>query len=374
MVRNAPVFDYLPPGILPITNETIDSAIHQARDDVFSPPLWETMLDEQLRQLRTSSDFRECLESVYRDAEVDLISPTVWSIDPRLSFGEGVYRDLTRWYARFNTLDWMRPITSPADIPDPGTDVGVVLNVQDLGGFTQGDIRKVDELFDAGVRILQLTYNRQNAIGSGCMEPSDGGLSRHGQAVVKRLNELGAIIDLSHCNLETTLDAIRQSETPVAVTHSHCGALHDHVRSKSDAEIEALAANDGYFGVAAYPHHYDEPTFDSFFEHFEHAVSVLGIDNVGVGTDWGMLTPDVPTSLHESVVTFLRNMTAMDDTSDSYDAISVDRFQQGLGSFETYDQRPVIRKEFETRGYSDREIDAVLGGNFVEFWRRTTDE
>lgn len=373
MSASAPVFDYLPPGILPITNEAVDSAIERARDDPFSAPPWEAMLDEQLRQLRASPRFRSRLRSVYRDAEVDLISPTVWSIDPRLSFDAGVHRDLTRWYARFEVLDWMQRVTSPSEIPDPGTDLGVVLNVQDVGSFTQGDVRKVDELYDAGIRIMQLTYNKQNVVGAGCMEIGGDGLSRHGRAVVERSNELGAIIDLSHCNHETTLDAIEHSGTPVAVTHSHCGALHDHVRSKSDEELEALAENDGYMGVVAYPHQYENPTFDTFFDHLEHAVSVMGIENVGVGTDWGMLTPDVPAPLHNSVVSFLRNMTAMDDTTDSYDAITTDRFQQGLGPFETYEQRPTIRKEFEDRGYSDEEIDAILGRNFVEFWRRVTD-
>lgn len=366
------VFDYLPPGVLPITNEKIDVAISHAQRTGPEAATWDAMLDEGVRQLRRDPSFRASLRDVYDAAGVNLITPTVWSFDPSVGFREGVYRDLARWTARFDAVDWLEPVRTPGEARDVAVrdNVGVVLNVQNLGEFTGGSLRRVEELSNAGVRIAQLTYNTQNHVGAGCTEPSGSGLSNHGHDAVERLNDLGAVIDLSHCNRETTLDAVAASSRPVAATHTHCGALHDHPRAKSDEELQAIADRDGYVGILAYPHHYDEPTFDAFAEHVAHAVDVVGLDRVGIGTDWGVTTADVPESLRPGVVSFIRKATDMTEETEEYEPFSLEKFETGLGRFRTYEDRSAIGEELADRGYSADELEGLLGENFLAFWER----
>lgn len=371
-MANTVMFDYLPPGVLPITNEEIEVAIEHARRSSPEAASWDAMLDEGVRQLRIDPGFRDALRDVYDAAGVNLISPTVWSFDPSVGFREGVYRDLARWTARFEAVDWLEPVRTPEEARRVAADggVGVVLNIQNLGEFTAGTLRRVDDLFNAGVRIHQLTYNTQNHVGAGCTEPSGAGLSNHGLDAVERLNALDAAIDLSHCNRETTLDAVEASSSPVAATHTHCGALHDHPRAKSDEELRAIAERGGYVGILAYPHHYDEPTFDAFAEHVAHAIDVVGIDRIGIGTDWGVTTADVPESLRPGVVSFIRNATDMKEETEEYEPFSLEKFETGLGRFRTYDERSAIGEELADRGYSASEVEGLLGENFLSFWER----
>jgi membrane dipeptidase len=366
-----PVYDFLP-GVPPLTNDAIEAAVEAVADVGVEAAAWDAHLDERIRQLRADPSFGDELRAIFDAAGVNLVSPTVMGTDPRLPFREGVHRDLARWEARFELLDWLEKVRTPDEarrVVDEGN-VGVLLNTQNLGAYTDGDLRRAESLFDAGVRSLQLTYNGQNAIGAGCTEASESGLTSHGVEVVERLHELDAIVDLSHCNRETTLDALSVSESPVAFTHTHCRALEANARAKSDDELEALAENGGYVGVLAFPTLYEEPTFDTLFEHVEHAASIVGLDNLGVSTDWGMTTPDVPQSLRPGLLAFWRGVTGMTEDTDEYDALTMETFEEGFGPFETYDQRPVVREAFEERGYDRADIDGVLGGNFLDFWDR----
>lgn len=371
MVERPPRFDYVPTGVPPVTNGEIDEAIEAAKRGRCGEALaWEAMLDEQVRQLETDRPYRRSVRDVYRQAGVDVVSPTVWSTDPRLPFSDGVYEDLTRWEGRFAAVPWMEKTDSADAMAARSADdaVGFVLNVQDLGSFTDGDPSRVDVLYNAGVRIAQLTYNKQNSIGAGCTDASGSGLSSHGHTVVDRLNERGMIVDLSHCNRETTFDAIDASAAPVAFTHVHCGALSTNPRGKSDEELRRLADVDGYVGVLIYPTLYDDPTFETFFEHFEHAKSIVGDDRIGIATDWCTTTPDVPEAVRPALVSFFRGAANMREKTPDYDPLTPERFDEGFEEFRDYSDWPVIEEEFERRGYSGAEIDGFLGGNFLDFW------
>ncbi len=371
MSSREPVVDFVPPGTPPVLTDRIESAIERTDDTGVSSSAWETMLDEQVRQLREDSAFRDRLREIYHKAEVDVVCATVWTTDPGRSPGEGTFHDLARWNARFDAVDWLRPVRSPDDARRVAStdDVGIVLGTQNLGRFTAKNPERVETLYNAGLRVMQPTYNRQNHLGGGCLERSQAGLSDHGSDAVRRLNELGCLVDLSHCNEPTTLETVEASSGPVAYTHTHCGALHDHPRSKSDPELKALAENDGYAGILVYPHHYEEPTFETFFEHFEHAVSILGAERVGVATDWWMTTPDVPEPLRPALVEFFdREIPAQAPGASG--RFTTESFDRPFERIEEYADRTAIREAFEERGYTAGEIDRFLGGNFLDAWER----
>lgn len=365
------VFDYFPRGTpLLVTNE-IESAMYEMLDaGGTAGEAYDAMEQAQVDQLKTDPDFRDALREAYEEAGVNLVSATMGSFDRSLSFSEGVRQDLDRWQARFDTLDWLHKVTTPEEaqqvVEDGG--VGVVLNVQNGGAAIDGDLDETAHLHNAGVRIVQLTYNNQNLVGAGCTERVDAGLSNHGVEFVSRLSDRDMIVDLSHCGRETTLDTIDITDKPVAITHSLCGALADHDRAKSDAELRALAEVDGYFGVLAVPFFLapgeSNPDFDRFFDHVDHAVSVLGVDRVGIGTDWGSWTPELPEPLHEGLIAAFKEMGFREEHGVT--------IGEGYGPMEEYRDWNVIPDRLAERGYTESEIKSILGANFLDFWERAT--
>ena len=361
------VFDYYPAGTPHVLTDHIQRTIETSSITAPAGAGWDAMLDSQIRELETDESYRQQLLAPFLEAGIDLFSPTVWSLDVSQSFSEGVSRDLSRWQARFDMIDRLRKVRSPAEARETAADgdVGAVLNVQDVGSFTAGDPSRVDQLFNAGVRIAQLTYNRHNGVGAGCTERADEGLTHHGVAVLRRLTEHGAIVDVSHCGPTTTMDAIDTSTVPIAITHAVCAKVTDHVRAKSDRILRALADNDGYMGISALPVHVapdaDEPTLDDFCDHVDHAISVLGTERVGIGTDWGMNTPDVPGALHDDLLSFFKHQGFDED-----DVV----LGEGLGEFQVYTDWKAIPEKLRDRGYDENEVRAICGGNFLRFWER----
>jgi membrane dipeptidase len=166
--------------------------------------------------------------------------------------------------------------------------VGIIVGLQDTESLGR-DIYFLRVLRELGVRVIQITHNRQCNIGTGCVEP-DSGLTDFGRQTVKEMNRLGMIVDLSHCGHKTTMDAIRYSAFPVLCTHSNPQALCPSVRNKSDEIIEELAARNGAIGVAAWsPIVYRgarvRPTLSDVTDCIHHVVRLVGPEHVGIGTD-----------------------------------------------------------------------------------------
>ena len=145
-------------------------------------------------------------------------------------------------------------VRSVADLRDAKASqkLGLILGFQDAVPI-EDDLGRIEEFYELGVRIVQLTYNVVNKIGSGCLAADDGGLSELGVEVVDCLDERRVLIDLSHCGPRTTLDGIRASRRPVSLTHSGCRAVFDHPRSKDDATLRLLAENGGVVGIYLMP-------------------------------------------------------------------------------------------------------------------------
>jgi len=164
----------------------------------------------------------------------------------------------------------------------------IVLGMQDAAPIER-DLGRLDRLAEAGVRVIQLTHNRRNQLGTGCVEP-DEGLSAFGRAAVARMNSLGILVDLSHCGPRTTLDGIDVSTVPVACTHSNPQAVAPSLRNKTDETIRRLAEHDGLIGIAAWsPIVYRgdgrRPTLADVLDCFRHAIDLVGPGAVAIGSD-----------------------------------------------------------------------------------------
>lgn len=166
--------------------------------------------------------------------------------------------------------------------------VGIILGWQNTSGIE--DRLDFLHLFrDLGVRVMQLTYNTQNLVGSGCMEGRDGGLSDFGRDVIDEMNRCGVLIDLSHVGPKTSEQAIRHSKKPVAYTHCAPHAVLAHPRNKTDDEFRLIAEHGGFVGVTTYPP-FLSPNADSALDDamaaIEHVMDIVGEDSVGIGTDF----------------------------------------------------------------------------------------
>jgi membrane dipeptidase len=236
-----------------------------------------------------------------------------------------------------------------------------VLNFQNTTHFGL-DWQALERFVDLGVRVIQLTYNTRNFVGDGCTERTDSGLSRFGIELVRRLNEMGVLIDLSHCGLQTAWDAVRTSKKPVACTHTFCSALSKHDRGKPDDLLRAVADGGGYVGLLAVPFFIsDRPdvTLEAVMNHLEHAIEVCGIDHVGIGTDWGTVFPG----------------ELADKLNDEMNVIGfrpehrVDWHAQ-MPDYRTWEDWPNITRRLVQRGFSDQDIGKILGLNFLSVFER----
>lgn len=167
--------------------------------------------------------------------------------------------------------------------------VGVILSTQGLAAMGE-DTRNLWVLHQLGVRIMQITYNERNALGCGCKEPCDTGLTRIGQKAIEEMNRLGVVLDLSHGGERTSLEAARHSKVPVIVSHAGVQALNPHIRNISDELIDAVAATGGVVGLC--PHSIfvekkrgQRPTIDDFIDQIAYVIDRVGINHAGIGTD-----------------------------------------------------------------------------------------
>jgi membrane dipeptidase len=228
------------------------------------------------------------------------------------------------------------------------------------------DITGLETLRSLGVRIVQLTYNTRNLLGDGCLERTNAGLSTFGVQVVERMNELRLLVDVSHSGEQTTLDAIRFSKTPVAITHAGCKAVFDHPRNKTDHTLRAMAEKGGVLGIFQinpYLGAKERNTLDDYLAHVDHAVRVAGIEHVGIGSDREHRTiPDTPEEKQKLIdeLSRLRPVTA-----------STFRWPFFISELNHPRRMETIRDGLRRRGYSQGDADRVLGGNFLRLFRES---
>ena len=169
----------------------------------------------------------------------------------------------------------------------------------------EDDIGLIEKVHEKGCRFMQLTYNNQSLLATGCYEKNDSGVTNFGKEAIKEMNRLGVVIDMSHSAEKSTLDAIELSQKPIAITHANPNFWYKALRNKSNDLLKALANSKGMLGLSLYAHHLKESTncrLESFCEMAARTVEIMGIDNVGIGSDLCLFQPD-------SVVEWMRNGT-----------------------------------------------------------------
>jgi membrane dipeptidase len=231
--------------------------------------------------------------------------------------------------------------------------IAVIMGLQNADEFRE--VKDVKAFYQLGLRCAQLTYNTQNLLGSGSTERVDGGVTDYGIEIIKAMNEVGMLVDVSHSGDRTTLDAIELSPKPIAITHSNCRALNNHPRLKTDEAIRKLAAKGGVLGITGvrmFVKDREPTTIEDIVDHVDHVVKLVGIEHVGIGSDSDLLGYDrMPPEQ-------LKQLRAAYKASYAFrDRIDTDGFDHPQ---KVYDLTDALLR----RGYSDANIELVLGGNF----------
>jgi len=182
-----------------------------------------------------------------------------------------------------------------------------------------------------------------------------------------RFNELGIVVDVSHSGNGTRLDAIEHSEKPIAFTHVSCQGVAEHPRAATDEQLKALGESDGYVGIVAVPF-FLVPDGDASVEdvarHVEHAAAIVGIERVGIGTDWGLWSPDFPQAIkdaaHKKLIVKQGKFSKRD----------VPSFNVPMGGLDGWESWSNITAALLKRGFSEQDTAGVVGGNWLTYLRR----
>lgn len=229
------------------------------------------------------------------------------------------------------------------------------------------DIERIPMFRERGLRVLQLTHNRRNLVGDGCMEPGNAGLSNFGREVVKRLNAERIVVDLAHGSPRTMVEGVAASRAPMLISHTGCRALADLPRNTADATLRAMADKGGVAGIIFWPYLRTDtqPMAEDVVRHIEHAVKVCGEDHVGIGTDTGVApiarTPGFEVANREWVAGAVE-----DGVFDRGRPADLYTFIPDLNTADRFDRLAMLLSK---RGHSDARIAKILGGNFARVMR-----
>ncbi len=274
-------------------------------------------------------------------------------------------RNIAKWKESFRAHgDLITQVYTTADILRAKAEnkTGIILGWQNTTGI-EDHLEYLELFHELGVRIIQITYNTQNFVGSGCYESTDSGLSDYGHDVVAEMNRLGILCDLSHVGPKTSEDVILASKQRVAYSHCLPSGLKEHKRNKSDEQLRFIADKGGFVGVTMFPPFLKKgpaATVADYVEAMDYVINIVGEDVVGVGTDFtqGYGQPFFDWITHDKG--FGRKLT------DFGAVINPEGFRE-IGDF------PNLTAAMEQRGWSTTRIEKVMGGNWLQLlkdvWR-----
>ena len=229
----------------------------------------------------------------------------------------------------------------------------------------EDDINLIEKVHQHGCRFMQLTYNNQSLLATGCYEKNDSGVTNFGKEVIKEMNRVGIVIDMSHSAEKSTLDAIEISEKPIAITHANPLFWHNAKRNKSESLLKNLSQSNGMLGLSLYPHHLKDSSeckLQNFCEMVARTAEIMEVKNIGIGSDLCLNQPD-------SVVEWMRNGTWT----------KAKNYGEGNKDNPGFPKQPDwfidargfnnLESGLKNVGFNDDDISGILGNNWFNFYK-----
>lgn len=274
-----------------------------------------------------------------------------------------------RWHQLFERhADLIMPVRCAADIraAKQASKVGVFFGFQNCSPI-EDEIALVEVFRRLDVLFMQLTYNNQSLLATGCYEENDTGVTRFGRQVIREMNRVGMIIDMSHSAERSTLEAIEISQRPIVISHANPSWFRNALRNKSDTVLRTLAASGGLLGFSTYPFHLkDGPdcTLDDFCSMIARTVDIMGIDRVGLGSD---LCLDQP----YEVLHWMRNGRWAKATDFGEGSAADAGWPRPLAWLPDAAGYPNLTAGLVARGFARDEIAKIMGLNWLAFLERS---
>ena len=229
----------------------------------------------------------------------------------------------------------------------------------------EDNIQLIEKVHEHGCRFMQLTYNNQSLLATGCYEKNDSGVTNFGREAIKEMNRVGVVIDMSHSAEKSTLDAIEISEKPIAITHANPSFWHSAKRNKSEKLLKILSESGGMLGLSLYPHHLknnSECKLESFCEMVARTVEIMGIKNIGIGSDLCLNQPN-------SVVEWMRNGTWTKEKNYGEGSKDKPGFPKQPDWFLDARGFKNLHSGLLKFGFKKEEVNDILGNNWYNFYK-----
>jgi membrane dipeptidase len=231
----------------------------------------------------------------------------------------------------------------------------------------EDDIGLVEIVHALGARFMQLSYNNQSLLATGCYEAEDPGITRMGREVIGEMNRVGLVVDMSHSADRSTLEAIEISDRPIAITHANPYFWAPALRNKKDDVLRALAASGGMLGFSLYPHHLKDKsacTLESFCEMIARTAEMVGVGHLGLGSD---LCQDQP----DSVVEWMRTGRWTKQVDYGEGSAAAPGFPSPASWFRDNRDFTNIEQGLHAVGFSPAEVAGIMGDNWLRFFEQS---
>jgi len=229
----------------------------------------------------------------------------------------------------------------------------------------EDDISLIEKVHELGCLFMQLTYNNQSLLATGCYEKNDSGVTNFGREAIKEMNRVGIVIDMSHSAEKSTIDAIEISEKPIAITHANPSFWHDAKRNKSNKLLQILSQSGGMIGLSLYPHHLKDGTnctLNSFCEMVAKTADLIDVKNIGIGSDLCLHQPD-------KVVEWMRNGTWTKSTNFGEGSKKIPGFPKQPEWFLDARGFNNLENGLKKIGFNNNEVNGILGNNWFNFYK-----
>ena len=229
----------------------------------------------------------------------------------------------------------------------------------------EDNINLVEKVHELGCRFMQLTYNNQSLLATGCYEKIDSGVTNFGREAIKEMNRVGIVVDMSHSAEKSTFDAIEISEKPIAITHANPAFWHPAKRNKSNDLLQTLGNSGGMLGLSLYPHHLRNNTnctLESFCEMTARTAEIMNVKNIGIGSDLCLEQPD-------SVVEWMRNGTWSNNKNYGEGSKNKPGFPKQPDWFKDARGFQNLENGLRKVGFSEDETNGILGNNWFNFYK-----
>jgi len=305
-------------------------------------------------------------EKVFRQMREGGVDAVHVTISYHENFRETVlnFEQWNRWFEQYPDLIMKGLWAGDIDRAKDSNRTAIFFGFQNPSPI-EDDIGLVEIVHTLGARFMQLTYNNQSLLATGCYEAEDIGITRMGRQVIKEMNRVGLVVDMSHSADRSTIEAAELSERPIAITHANPHAWHPALRNKRHEVLKAVTDAGGMLGVSLYPHHLKDKsdcTLQSFCEMIACAADSYGVHSLGIGSD---LCQDQP----DSVVEWMRVGRWSKEIDYGEGSASAPGFPPMPTWFKDNRDFGNIAEGLAKTGLSQSEVNGIMGENWYRFYK-----